>query len=104
TFVLTRTMQKSDDPQVIFITDNLETALQKAQSVAEGKAVYIGGGADVAQQYLRACLVDELHINLVPTVFGQGIRLLDNLDTTHLKVLGVIEGDGVTHIKYQIVQ
>ncbi|MEM9955204.1 MAG: dihydrofolate reductase family protein [Chloroflexota bacterium] len=104
TFVLTRTMQKSDDPRVTFITDNIETALQKAHSVAEGKAVYIGGGADVAQQYLRACLIDELHINLVPTVFGEGIRLLDKLNTTHLKVLDVIEGDSVTHINRKSVQ
>lgn len=71
---------------------------------ANGKAVYIGGGADVAQQYLRAGLVDELHINLVPVIFGEGIRLLDNLNTINLERLAVVEGNGVTHIKYRIGQ
>jgi len=104
TFVLTHTNRQSDDPLVTFITDGIESALQKAKAAANGKAVYIGGGADVAQQYLRAGLVDELHITLVPVIFAEGLRLLDNLTERliHLHRLDVVEGEGVTHIKYRI--
>jgi dihydrofolate reductase len=104
TFVLTHTNSQSNDPLVTFITDGIESALQKAKAAANGKAVYIGGGADVAQQYLRAGLVDELHISLVPLIFGGGIRLFDNLsgDAMNLETLAVVEGEGVTHIKYKL--
>lgn len=104
TFVLTHGNTQSDDPLVTFVTDGIASALQKAQSAANGKAVYIGGGANVAQQYLQAGLVDELYINFVPVIFGAGIRLFDHLgeDTINLDLLAVVEGDGVTHIKYRI--
>ena len=104
TFVLTHKKRQSDDPLVTFVTDGIETALQKAKTAANGKAVYIGGGADVAQQYLRTGLVDELHISLVPVIFGEGIRLFDNMgdDAIKLHRLDVVEGEGVTHIKYRI--
>ncbi|NJL53969.1 dihydrofolate reductase [bacterium] len=106
TFVLTHTNRQSGDPLVHFVIDGIESALQQARAAANGKAVCIGGGADVAQQYLRAGLVDELHISLVPVIFGQGIRLFDNLgdDVMSLNTLDVVSGKGVTHIKYQIIK
>lgn len=104
TFVLTHTDKQSNDTLVTFVTDGIESALQQAKAAANGKAVCIGGGADVAQQYLRVGLVDELHISLVPVIFGEGIRLFDNLgdDAMNLDTLAVVEGEGVTHIKYRI--
>ncbi|MEM9954641.1 MAG: dihydrofolate reductase family protein [Chloroflexota bacterium] len=105
TFVLTHSERQSDDKRITFVTDGIESALEQAQAIANGKAIYIGGGADVAQQYLRAGLIDELHINLVPVIFGEGLRLFDNLsdNTIKLQKLSVIEGDDVTHIQYRMV-
>jgi len=64
-----------------FVTDGIEAALTRAFEAANGLDVRLGGGAATIQQYLRAGLVDELHIALVPVLLGQGERLFDGLDS-----------------------
>ena len=59
-------------------TDPVE-ALQRAVSVAGGKDVRIGGGPTVVRSYLKAGLVDRLHVAIAPIVLGSGIRLWDDL-------------------------
>jgi dihydrofolate reductase len=63
-----------------FVTDGIEAALERALGAAGGQAVRLGGGVDTVQQYLRAGLVDELHVVVVPVLLGSGERLFDNLD------------------------
>jgi dihydrofolate reductase len=63
-----------------FVTDGIESALRQALDAAEGRDVRIGGGATAVQQYLRAGLIDELHVPIVPILLGGGARLFDNLD------------------------
>jgi dihydrofolate reductase len=63
-----------------FVTDGIEAALERAIEAAEGRDVAVGGGADAAQQYLRAGLVDEMEIHVVPVLLGGGSRLFENLD------------------------
>jgi dihydrofolate reductase len=63
-----------------FVTDGIEAALARAFEAAGGKDVRLGGGAGAIQQYLRARLVDELHIAIVPILLGDGERLFDHLD------------------------
>ena len=63
-----------------FVTDGIEAALDKAMDAASGKDVRIGGGASTIQQYLKAGLVDDLHVAIVPILLGSGERLFDNLD------------------------
>ena len=63
-----------------FVTDGIESALERAVAAAEGKDVTIGGGASTAQQYLRADFVDELTVHVVPVLLGGGERLFDHLD------------------------
>jgi dihydrofolate reductase len=89
----------------IFVTDGIESALRQAQAAAGEKVVAIGGGADVAQQYLRAGLVDEIQIHLIPTLLGDGLRLFEhhNTATIPLERTRVIESVGVTHLKYRVV-
>src|SRR5688572_1361648 len=58
-----------------FITEGIEAALEKARQAAGGKNVSLAGGANAAQQYLAAGLVDEMEISLVPTLLGDGERL-----------------------------
>src|SRR5213075_2469116 len=77
-FVLTHHPREPVDKQggtsFTFVTDGIESALEQARAAADGKAVSLGGGADVAQQYLAAGLLDELRIHLVPILLGGGVR------------------------------
>ena len=63
-----------------FVDGGIEVALQRAFQAADGQDVRLGGGAATIQQYLRAGLVDELHLAIVPILLGSGERLFDNLD------------------------
>jgi dihydrofolate reductase len=59
-------------------------------------------GATVVQQCLRAGLLDELIINLVPVALGRGVRLLDDLEPADLELTAVIDAPGVTHLTYRV--
>jgi dihydrofolate reductase len=85
-----------------FVTDGPEAALERARDVAEGRDINIGGGASVAQQYLRLELVDEMEIHVVPVLLGGGERLFENLgDDLHgLELVGTVAAPNVTHLKY----
>ena len=69
------------------------------------KFVVIGGGADIAQQYLKAGLVDEIQIHLVSKLLGAGTRFFDNLDNrpTELENIRTIVGNGVTHLRFRVI-
>lgn len=67
-----------------FVTDGIEGALQKARKLANGKDVRIGGGVATIQQYLRAGLIDELHIAICPVLLGSGERLFGDIDLVKL--------------------
>jgi dihydrofolate reductase len=62
-----------------FVTDGIESALAQAVDAAGGADVRLGGGAATVRQYLRAGLVDELHLAIAPVLLGAGERLLDGL-------------------------
>jgi dihydrofolate reductase len=87
-----------------FVTDGIESALAQAKDAAGGKDISLGGGADVAQQYLGAGLIDELQLNVVPVLLGGGTRLFDNLSASDLVLEQVqaIEGPDVAHLKYRV--
>ena len=85
-----------------FVTDGIEAALREAQEAAGGRDVTIGGGADTIRQYLAAGLVDEFELNMVPILLGGGARLLDDVGDPSLEQVRVIEGPGVTHLKYRV--
>ena len=85
-----------------FVTDGIQSALEQARRAAAGKDVLVGGGASVANQYLKAGLVDEMHINLVPILLGSGERLFDGVgDDLHgLELVRTVAAPKVTHLKY----
>lgn len=87
-----------------FVTDGIEAALEQAQAAAQDRDVVLAGGADVVQQYLAAGLVDEFELHVVPLLLADGARLLDNVGDIALEQVRVVEGDGVTHIKYRVVR
>jgi dihydrofolate reductase len=63
-----------------FVIDGIEAALERAYRAANGQDVRLAGGASAIQQYLRAGLVDEMHLAYAPLLLGSGERLWDNLD------------------------
>jgi dihydrofolate reductase len=109
-FVLTHhardTVAKEGGTSYIFVTDGVEAALEQARSAAGDKDVAVAGGANVAQQYLNAGLLDELQIHVAPLLLGAGVRLFDELGTepAKLEVTRVIESPAVTHLKYRVVR
>jgi dihydrofolate reductase len=85
-----------------FVTDGIEAALEQARRAAGGKDVSLAGGARAAQQYLAAGLVDEMEINLAPTLLGAGERLFDDVgDDLHgLALVRTVATPKVTHLKF----
>lgn len=63
-----------------FVTEGIHEALDRARDVANGADVRIGGGPNTIQQYLRAGLIDELHVAISPVVLGQGEPLFEGVD------------------------
>ena len=87
-----------------FVTDGIESALKQARKAAGDGTVSIAGGASVARQYLRAGLIDELHLHVTPVVLGTGERLLDDVGTPALEQVEVRSSPVVTHIRYRVVR
>jgi dihydrofolate reductase len=88
-----------------FVTDGLESALEQAKALAGDKDVGVGA-ANIVQQCIRAGLLDEIHVDLVPVLLGDGVRLFDHLGTEpiELESTRVIEGAGVTHLTFRVVK
>jgi dihydrofolate reductase len=87
-----------------FVTDGIESAMRQAKAAAGDRDVVVGGGANVIQQALRAGLVEELELHLVPMLLGDGERLLDKLGDTapSFEPIRAVVGTGVTHLKYRV--
>jgi dihydrofolate reductase len=84
-----------------FVTEGIEAALDQARRAARGKDVALAGGANVAQQYLNAGLVDEMELHLVPTLLGGGERLFDSVkDLDGLRPVRTVATPDVTHLKF----
>jgi dihydrofolate reductase len=89
-----------------FVTGGVERTLQQARAVAGDKGVTVMGGADTGQQFLRAGLVDELSIHLVPVLFGSGTRMFEHLGDQHIQLepAEVIQTAVATHLRYRVVK
>jgi dihydrofolate reductase len=88
-----------------FVTDGLESALAQVKAVAGDKDVGVGA-ASIVQQCIRAGLLEEIHLDLVPVLLGGGVSLFDHLDTgpIDLERTRVIEGAGVTHLTFRVIK
>lgn len=108
TFIVThhppREWLREDSP-FTFVTDGVESAIRQAQAAAGAKNVEVSG-AQIVQQALNAGLIDEIQIDLVPMLLGEGIRLFEHLASTplDLETIGVVEGIAVTHLSYRVVR
>jgi len=108
TFVVTHTVSQEwvyEGSPFTFVTEGVESAVEQAKAAAGDKTVAVGA-ASIAQQCIRAGLLDEIHIDLVPVLLGGGVRLFDHLGTgpMELESTRVIEGAGVTHLTFRVVK
>ena len=83
-----------------FVTDGIEAALKRAMDAAGGKDVRVGGGAATIRQYLRAGLIDEMHIAIAPVLLGTGEPLFAGLDLIKLgyRCSEHVPTAGATHV------
>jgi dihydrofolate reductase len=83
-----------------FVTNGIESALQQAREAAAGKDVRIGGGVATIRQYLRAGLVDEMHLAMSPVLLGEGEHLFAgiNLHQLGFRVERTAPGENAVHV------
>ena len=108
TFVVTHAVPEEwvyEGSPFTFVTDGVEGAVEKAKAAAGDRNVAVGA-ASIAQQCIRAGLLDEVHVDLVPVLLGDGVRLFEHLGAgpIELESTRVIEGTGVTHLTFRVVK
>lgn len=83
-----------------FVTGGIHEALERARAVAGDKDIRVGGGVSTIRQYVKAQLLDELHLAVVPVVLGQGEALFAGVDWAALgyKVAESRRGENAQHI------
>jgi len=88
-----------------FITDGVASAIRAAQKIAGDKGIAVGAPS-IAQQCLQAGLIDEINIDLVPVLLGEGLRLFDHLGGAKIELAAseVSLGTGVTHLLYRVLK
>ncbi|GAA2433496.1 dihydrofolate reductase family protein [Actinomadura vinacea] len=92
------------DSALTFVTDGIESAVAKAAELAGDKTVGVNGGT-IASQCLEARLLDEVWIDLVPVLLGDGTPFFDGLENVPVELEGpvsVVEGRDVTHLRYRV--
>ncbi|MFF7293846.1 dihydrofolate reductase family protein [Microbacterium sp. NPDC008134] len=105
-FVLTHTPREriefANGTSFEFIDATPEDALRRAVEAANGADVRVGGGATTVREYVRAGLVDELHVGITPVLTGSGIRLWDDLRALEsgYSVSSETAESGVVHITF----
>jgi dihydrofolate reductase len=103
-FVPTRGTPPPPQSELVnYVTDGVESAMRRAKQAA-GDANVMVHGADLAQSCLRAGVLDELEIHLIPVLLGEGRRLFEHLGADHieLELTRVVDAPGVTHLRYRV--
>jgi dihydrofolate reductase len=106
-FVLTheppRAAPKQDEHLTFtFVTDGVESALEQARTVADDLPVHIAGGPSTSNQFLAAGLVDELRLQIAPTIIGHGRRLFEGVPSLELETISVRPASLTTHVHYRV--
>lgn len=83
-----------------FVTGGIETALESARQAAGNKDVRIGGGVSTLRQYLRARLIDEMHLAISPVLLGKGESLFNDISLPELgyRVIKHAASEAATHV------
>lgn len=82
-----------------FVKDGITSALTKAKAIAGNKNVWVMGGANTIQQFLKAGMFDEFHLHIAPVLFIKGTKLFDQMGTNHIELLKqrIVDTPGATH-------
>lgn len=107
-FIVTHTVPKEwfhEGSPFTFVTEGVESAIRLAKKAAGDKNVVVST-ASILQQSLNLGLMDELHLDLVPLLLGNGVRLFDHLKIkpVTLEPIRTIEAPGVTHLAYRVIK
>ena len=88
-----------------FVTDSIESAIEQARKIAGDKNIGVAG-ANITQQCLKAGLLDEIGIDLVPVLLGSGVRLFEYLgiEPVELECTKVVADTGVTHLMFHVIK
>jgi dihydrofolate reductase len=103
-FVLTRTAPEKPAPgSARYVTDGIASCVAQAKAAAGDRDILLHGAA-TAQECLRAGLLDEMELQLVPVLLGQGRRLFEGLPPDHveLDLVRALDGPGVQHLRYRV--
>src|SRR5947209_12558452 len=97
---------ENDRLTVTFVSHGIQSAIEQAKAAARDKQVTVVGGANTAQQCLRAGLVDEIHIGIVPVLFGEGLRFFEPLvnEQMQLERTRVFESPTRTDLWFRVVK
>jgi dihydrofolate reductase len=99
--------KETEELTFTFVTDGIVRAIEQAKAAADGKDVTVIGGASVARQCLKAGLVDELQIDIMPVLLGGGLRLFEGSDMESLRLerLKAMElPAGRTHLRFRVIK
>ena len=103
-FVLTHAAPEVPAPgHARYVTDGIESCVAQAKAAAGGRDILLHGAA-TAQECLRAGLLEEMELQLMPVLLGQGRRLFDDMPPDHheLELLRAMDGPGVLHLRYRV--
>jgi dihydrofolate reductase len=83
----------------------VESAITQAKAAAGDKYVNLMGSA-APQQCLRAGLLDEVQLHVVPVLLGRGVRLFDDLgaERVELEIVRVVDSPGVAHLRHRVIK
>ena len=100
------TKGQNENLQITFVTDGIESAIEKAKAAAGERDVTIVGGASITQQIINAELFDEIQIGIVPELFGGGLRFFDNamFENIKLEQIGVLQSPFRTDIRFRVLK
>ncbi len=109
TFVVTHTVPQDwvyDGSSFTFVTDGVESAVEQAKALAGDKKNVGVGAASIVQQCIRAGLLEDIYIDLVPVLLGDGVRLFDHLGKEPIELVRtkVIDAPGVTYLTFRVVK
>ena len=99
--------RETDTLTFTFVTDGIESAIKQAKAVAGEKDVTVIGGASTARQCLKAGLADELHIDIMPVLFGGGLQPFEDIGAGQIQLerLAVMElPTGRTHLEFRVIK
>jgi len=90
----------------ISLRTGVESALEQASAAAGDKDVSVAGGANTIQRFIKAGLLDEIQIHLVPVLLGEGRRLFEHMGTeqTELELTRGIESPSVSHLRFRVMK